>query len=94
MLHEPFAGISKEDTQQGVRFFLLRILNALKSPVAFDRALNRTRVTAAIESGTVTTVGTVTTLSNISLIDGQQGRILMLAANRQSWAFNVRSRIT
>lgn len=75
----------------------VRIISLLKSPAAFDRSLNRTRVTAAVESGTITTVTTVTTINNmanLSLIDGHQGRTLMLAANRQSWALNVRSRIS
>lgn len=97
MITQPFSDIAKDATQQGVYALLLRILNMLKAPVSFDRALNRLRVTAAIESGTVTTVTTVTTVStltNLSQIDSQQARILPLAANRQSWALNVRARIS
>lgn len=69
MLTQPFADIAKDTTQNGVYALLLRILNILKSPVAFDRAQNRKRVTAAIESGTVTTVTTVNNIANLSLVD-------------------------
>ena len=42
---------------------LLRIFNLLMSPMGFDRSLPRQRVTAVVESGTVTTVSTVTTVT-------------------------------
>lgn len=71
---------------------LLRILaNLLMSPQAFDSALNRYRETCIIESGTVTTV---TTVSNIASVDGRNGAMLVNAMDHTAWALNVRARIT
>ena len=71
---------------------LLRILaNLLMSPLAFDSALNRYRETCIIESGTVTTV---TTVSNIASVDGRNGAMLVNAMDHTAWALNVRARIT
>lgn len=75
-------------------FQLTRILNALSSPQGYDRSLQRQRVTAAIESGTVTTVTTVGTVTNLSTIDTLQGRLLVLGQNLSAWSACVRARIT
>lgn len=73
---------------------LRRILALLSSPRGYDKSTARQRVTAAIESGTVTTVTTVTTVSNLSSIDGRNAVMLINPTNRTSWALNVRARIT
>lgn len=68
------------------------IFNLLASPRGYDKALRRLRVTAAIESGTVTTV---TTVSNISQLGGQDAAARYVRPqNRISWVLNHRSRIT
>jgi hypothetical protein len=79
---------------------LRRILDALMSPVGFDRSLGRARSTAVIESGTVTTVSTVTTVTTVSTvtgltnIDGRNGAMLINATNMSAWYNCHRSRIT
>lgn len=81
----------------GATSLLMRIFNILSSPMGYDRALARNRVTAVVESGTVSTVSgvtTVTTVSGLTNIDGAQGRLLVNGANFSAWADCVRARIT
>jgi len=78
---------------------LQRILAALLSPMGYDRSLARSRVTAVVESGTVTTVGTVSTITggtitNLTNIDGRNGFMLMNSVGLSAWADVHRSRIT
>lgn len=88
---------------------LMRIVNLLMSPMGFDRSLGRQRVTGIIESGTVTTVSTVTTVTTVSTvtacttvgtvtgltnIDGRNGAMLINQTNLSAWANCVRARIT
>ena len=94
MLTEPFAGISKEDAQQDMIMLLTRLLSAIDSPRGFDRLANRSRITAAIESGTITTVTTVSNIANQTLIGGVQAAILPNAAAQMAWQLCHRSRIT
>jgi hypothetical protein len=75
-------------TETGI---LQRIFNILASPLGYDKSQQRQRVTAVIESGTVTTVATV---SNLSSIDALQGRIQVYGANMSAWSDCVRARIT
>jgi len=70
---------------------MLRVLQMLMAPLGYDKSLQRHRQTAVIESGTVTTVATVT---NLSTIDTLQGRIMVYGANMSAWSDCVRSRIT
>lgn len=71
---------------------VLKVLTqAIVDPVTLDRSLNRTRQTAIIESGTVTTVGTVTGITNV---DSYQGKLLMVGQDISAWANVVRGRIT
>lgn len=80
--------------------FLWRILQMLMSPMGFDSSLNRMRETAIIESGTVTTVSTLTTVTNavpignVATVDGRNGAMMINAMDSTAWALNVRSRIT
>jgi hypothetical protein len=78
----------------GASSVLTRILSMLMSPMGFDRSLSRQRVTALVESGTVTQVTTVGTVTSLSTIDSIQGRIQVYGANLSAWHDVVRSRIT
>lgn len=80
--------VQSDDTVGGL---LRRIVALLMSPRGYDKSQARQRVTAAIESGTVTTCSTV---SNVSQIAGRDGSMLINPTNRTSWALNHRSRIT
>lgn len=85
---------------------LIRIFNILAAPLGYDKALQRQRSTAVIESGTITTVSTVTTvttcstvttlgsLTNIAGIGGYSAQMTVLDQNRSAWAQCVRARIT
>lgn len=68
--------------------FLVRYL---ESPRGYDKSLGRQRGTVIVESGTVTTVSTVT---NMSTIDTFQGRLQVLGQNMTAWQAAVRSRIS
>lgn len=76
---------------------LLRILQMLMAPLGYDKALQRQRSTAVIESGTVTTVTTVTTLTtlgNVAQVGGYSAQMTVFDQNRSAWAQCVRARIT
>jgi hypothetical protein len=73
---------------------LRRILEMLMAPLGYDKSVQRGRVTAVIESGTVTTVTNVTTVGALNNIDGYNARMQILDQNRTSWALCVRARIT
>lgn len=101
----PISSATPLPTQDGGAVsLLLRILNALMSPMGFDRSLSRQRVTGIIESGTVTTVSTVSTVTTVTTATtvgtvtnigtGRTGIELQDAANRFAWAQLVRARIT
>lgn len=85
------AAAASEATQGAIASLLTRILNALLSPLGYDRQQGRGRVTAVLESGTVTTVGTV---SNISTLDSIPARVLVNGANVTAWHLSVRERIS
>jgi hypothetical protein len=70
---------------------LWRILNVLMSPFGYDKSLQRYRQTAIVESGTVTTVGTLTNQTNIG---GFNADAHVRASINAAWNLNVRSRIT
>ena len=79
----------------GALSLLTRIANLLMSPMGFDRSLSRQRVTAVVESGTVTTVTTCTTLTNLTNFGaGRSATELQDNQARSAWAQIVRSRIT
>lgn len=88
---------------------LQRILQMLMAPLGYDKALGRQRGTVVVESGAVTTVGTVTTvttvstlttattvgtLNNIAAIGGYTAQMQVFDTNRTAWAQCVRARIT
>lgn len=90
-LRNAFADMATEASASDGATLLRRMLLLLLAPLGYDKSLRRYRQTAVIESGTVTTCSTVSNLSNI---DGRPGAMLINAQSRQSWALNVRSRIT
>lgn len=85
---------------EGLQTLIVRLLNSTNSPRGYDVALGRNRVTALIESGTVTTVTTVGTVTNVGTVGnqnnlgGQQAQLLVSGQNVSAWAATVRSRIT
>ena len=80
----------------GATSLLRRILERLMSPVGFDMSLDRSRVTAVLESGTVSsiTAGTITTVGVLNNIDGRNGAMLIDQTNLSAWADCHRARIT
>jgi hypothetical protein len=87
----PVLDATSSEAQQSMILLLTRMLNYLNAPQGYDKSLQRARQTAIIESGTVTTVGTVTNQANIGSI---QGQILVNGGNMAAWQAAVRARIT
>jgi hypothetical protein len=83
-----------EESTQDMILLLTRMLNYLNAPMGYDKSLQRARQTAIIESGTVTTVGTVSNVANQTLIGGVQAQILVNGGNMAAWQAAVRARIT
>ena len=71
-----------------------RILRALLSPLGYDFSIQRYRQTAVVESGTITQVSTVATVSNQVALGGIQAQLLVNGQNVSAWQACVRSRIT
>ncbi|MCA6350697.1 MAG: hypothetical protein IM621_04105, partial [Phenylobacterium sp.] len=76
---------------------LLGVLSLLQSPMGFDRNQGRGRVTALLESGTlttvqtvntVTTVSTVTTVNALTALANITGLIGNYQANQLTWGQN------
>ena len=86
--------VNNAESLQGMIFLLTRMLNYLNAPQGYDKSLQRSRQTAIIESGTVTTVGTVSNVANQTLMGGIQGQILVNGGNMAAWQAAVRNRIT
>lgn len=82
------------EPQQDMILLLTRMLNYLNSPMGYDKSLQRQRGTVLVESGTITAVTTVGTLTTLSNIDGYNARMQILDQNRVAWAQCVRTRIT
>ena len=92
MRAEPVEVIDSQAASMFLRFF-----NLFSSPPGYDPSLQRQRITAILESGTVTTcttVGTVNTVTNMAQLDGVQGRLLAYGADLSAWHDCVRSRIS
>jgi hypothetical protein len=79
--------VSDEDVAR----LLVRVLNLLGAPVNYDPALNRQRMTAILESGILTSVGTLTDITNFGT-----GRTASELQNNQAlatWAACHASRV-
>lgn len=82
-------------TDADVSNLLRRMLNYFNAPQGYDKSLQRNRVTAVLESGTVSTVTTVNNLTNINgNIGTYQATMQVYGQNQASWAALVRARIT
>jgi hypothetical protein len=72
------------------------------APLGYDKSLQRNRVTAVIESGTIGSVtfaanqnlGTMTALTNQTNIGGFNADAPVRAQINMAWNLNVRARIT
>lgn len=73
---------------------IVRLLNNVNAPPWLDKTLNRLRMTTLLESGTVTTVGSVTSVSNLSLLNSFQAQVLPISQNIASWSMCHRSKIS
>jgi hypothetical protein len=76
---------------------LSRIHQILSSPQGYDRSIQRQRVTATLESGTITTVTTViavNTVNTVTALGGDQAQILTRGSNLSAWRDCVRTLIT
>lgn len=92
--HQPFAGMAQEETAQNSLSLLCimqKILQKLRIPTGFDLVLNRLRVTASVESGTITTVTTTGILSNFG---SYPGNFFAQTQMRNTWANTVGRRFT
>ena len=86
------APVPVEDATTGS--LLTRILRALLSPLGYDFSIQRYRQTAVVESGTITAVTTVATVTNAAQLGGVQAQLLVNGQNVSAWQACVRSRIT
>jgi hypothetical protein len=76
---------------------LTRIVQALTAPLGYVKDLQRYRNTAIVESGTVTSVTTVVTCSNVTTFANfgtLSAERLVLNQNYSAWAATNRARIT
>jgi len=73
---------------------LKSILNAIMRPIWLDPATGKINVNtvASITAGTITTVGTVTSMSQMSGFDLKQS--LLTSQDRSAWAGTIRNRIS
>jgi hypothetical protein len=74
-----------------------QLVQATVSPPNYDSSLRRQRVTAVLESGTVSQVTTVNTVSNVANqtnIGGLPAQMLINQTDLSAWADCVRARIT
>ena len=95
--HQPFAGMAQEETARNSLSLLCimqKILQKLRIPTGFDLSLNRQRVTAAIESGTITTVTTVTTATTLANFGSYPGNFFAQTQVRNTWGNTVGRRFT
>ncbi len=84
-------GMSSTDLQLEILNMLRLIKTTLNRLPFYDPTLNRGRMTAVVESGTVTTVSTVTNMTNIG---SYTWNAMVQMQNRSSWANNCGSRIS
>lgn len=74
---------------------LTQLYNLATSPPGYDSSLDRARATAVVESGTLTTCSTVSsvTSANVSQIDSRNASMLIDALDTLAWAQTVQSYI-
>lgn len=84
-------GMSSTDLQLEILNMLRLIKTTLSRLPFYDPTLNRGRMTAVVESGTVTTVSTVTNMANVG---SYTWNAMVAMQNRSSWANNCGSKIS
>lgn len=96
-MRNAFGDLATDDTLQeanGILRVLQTLLQKLRFPSGFDMAQNRQRVTAAVESGTITTVTTCSTVTNLTNIGAYPGTTLVNMTLRNAWGNTVARRFT
>ncbi len=84
---------SPSDIQMSEMIPVLRaILTAIANPPYVDKSANAIR--NQVQSGTITAVGTVTTVTGMTNLDGYQAKMLTIGQNISAWSGVVRSRIS
>lgn len=85
-------GDAKDETLREIADILSHLGSIISYPSTVDRSLNRQRVTAAIESGTVTTVSTVTNVTNLNNLGGFSTVMVAQDLNFNAWSNSVGAR--
>ena len=80
--------------QSGLAMLLTRILAAMLAPLGYRKDTQRYQASAVLESGTVTTVSTVTACTTVNQLNGLSADRLINSANLSAWAACHRSRIS
>lgn len=80
--------------QSALAMLLTRILAAMLAPLGYRKDTQRYQASAVIESGTVTTVTTCSTVTNVTQFGGLAAERLVLNQNYSAWAATHRARIT
>ena len=80
--------------QSGLAMLLTRILAAMLAPLGYRKDTQRYQASAVLESGTVTTVSTVTACTTVNQLNGLAADRLINSANLSAWAACHRSRIS
>lgn len=70
------------------------ICDAIRMPAWLDITLNRLRMTTLLESGTVTTCSTVTSVTNVVSVGTYPAQQATFEGNNAAWALTCRARIT
>ena len=83
-----------DDLLDGMQTLLIRLLNATNSPRGYDVATGRNRMTTLVDSGTITQVSLVPTVTTLTNMGGTQAQLLSNGQNVSAWAATVRARIT
>lgn len=77
-----------------IAVLLTRILGILLAPLGYRKDTQRYQASAVIESGTVSTVSSVTACTTVNQLNGLAADRLINSANWSAWADCHRSRIT
>lgn len=80
--------------QSGLAMLLTRILAAMLAPLGYRKDTQRYQASAVIESGTVSTVSSVTACTTVNQLNGLAADRLINSANLSAWAACHRSRIS
>jgi len=82
---------SIETLSQEIVHMLRMIKTQINNLPFYDRTINRARVSALVESGTVTTCGTVTNMTNVGSFPWD---VMVRMQNRSAWANTCANRIS